>query len=542
MTETHDITALPDLAATAGRVGPVRTRMPLYVDLMPPCNAACPAGENIQEYLRLVREGEVKRAWETLVRDNPFPAVHGRVCYHPCESDCNRGCLDQSISIHGVERYLGDTALAEGWRFPEPERHSDFRVLVIGSGPAGLSCAYHLARLGHSVEVRDGGDLPGGMMRYGIPEYRLPRDVLDAEIQRLRDLGVVFTQNFWVKDLLAEQAEGRFDAVFVAIGAGLSRRVDIPSMDASKMIDAVTFLKDVAGGERPKIGRRVAIYGGGNTAMDAARVARRLGAEESIVIYRRTEAEMPAHEDEREEAKLEGVEMHWLRTIAEVESDGDIQVEIMALDDSGKAVGTGKYETLQADTVILAVGQDTDSNFLRRIPGMRFEGDVVKVDPATLMTDVPGIFAGGDAVPSARTVTVGTGHGKRAARMIDNWLYNRPTPEHIKHARAGFDGLHLWYFGDHARRMQSELEPSERTDFAEIVRGLEPDEAKYEAIRCLSCGNCIECDGCLGACPEDAVIKLGKGLRYRYDYEKCTGCGSCYEQCPVHAIEMISES
>jgi len=515
--------------------------MPVYVDLLPPCNNACPAGENIQEYLRLVKEGQPHEAWVELVKNNPFPAIHGRVCYHPCETACNRGCLDQSISIHGVERYLGDMALDEGWAFPQPEVKTGFRVLIIGAGPAGLSCAYHLARQGHTVEIRDGGDLPGGMMRYGIPEYRLPRDVLDGEIQRLRDLGVTFVQNSWVKDLLKEQAEGNFNAVFVAIGAGLGKRVDIPSMDASRLVDAVTFLKDVAAGERPKIGRRVAVYGGGNTAMDAARVARRLGAEESIVIYRRTLEQMPAHTDEREEAQREGVEMHWLRTISEVESDGDVQVEIMELDDKGRAVGTGKFETLQADTVILAVGQETDSNFLRRIPGMRFENDVVKVDPLTLMTDVPGIFAGGDAVPSDRTVTIGVGHGKRAARMIDTWLYSRQPAPKAKSPVVDFDMLHLWYFGDHARRMQSEIDVADRNDFQEIVRGLSAEEARFESIRCLSCGNCIECDGCLGSCPEDAVIKLGKGHRYRYNYEKCTGCATCYEQCPVHAIDMIPE-
>ena len=540
MPDTRDITALPDLATTAGRVGPVRSRMPVYMDFMPPCNNACPAGENIQEYLRLVKMGQIHQAWTELVRNNPFPAIHGRVCYHTCESACNRGCLDQSISIHGVERFLGDKALEEGWTFPAPDRTTDFKVLIVGAGPAGLSCAYHLARLGHTVEIRDSGELPGGMMRYGIPEYRLPRDVLDAEIDRIRDLGVTFVQNYSVKDLLKEQAEGRFDAAFIAVGAGLSKNVDIPSMDASRIVDAVTFLKDVAAGERPQIGRRVAVYGGGNTAMDAARVARRLGAEESIVIYRRTEEQMPANEAELEEAELEGVQMHWLRTISEVDP-GTVQVEIMELDDKGRAVGTGKFESLQADTVILAIGQETDSNFLRRIPGMKFENDVIKVDPNTLMTDVPGIFAGGDAIPSDRTVTISVGHGKKAARMIDTWLHsNQPMPK-TRPPIVDFDMLHLWYFGDHERRMQSELDVEERTDFQEIVRGLSPEEARYEAIRCLSCGNCIECDGCLGACPEDAIIKLGKGLRYRYNYEKCTGCATCYEQCPVHAIEMIPE-
>lgn len=378
------------------------------------------------------------------------------------------------------------------------------------------------------------------MMRYGIPEYRLPRDVLDGEIDRLRDLGVVFRNNYWVKDLIKAQSEGNFHAVFVAIGAGLSKRVDIPSGDASRMIDAVSFLKEVAEGGRPPIGRRVAVYGGGNTAMDAARVARRLGAEESIVVYRRTIEQMPAHSDEREEAIREGVEFRCLRTITEVDAD-TIQLEVMELDAAGRAVGTGEVETLQADTLIMAIGQETDSNFLRRIPGLGFENDVVKVNPETLMTDIPGIFAGGDAVPSDRTVTIGVGHGKRAARMIDAWLFSRQSPGHVKPPLARFEMLHLWYFGDHARRMQSELDVDQRSDFQEIVRGLSAQEARFEAVRCLSCGNCIECDGCLGACPEDAVIKLGKGYRYRYNYEKCTGCASCAEQCPVHAIEMIPE-
>ncbi len=541
MADHRDITDRPDLAQGQGRVGPVRTRMPVYLDLLPPCNNACPAGENIQEYLRLVKAGHDELAWRQLVQDNPFPAIHGRVCYHPCEGACNRAGLDSAISIHGVERYLGDKALEEGWRFPQVDQPTGFKVLIIGAGPSGLSAAYHLARLGHTVEVRDGGDLPGGMMRYGIPEYRLPRDVVDAEIDRIRDLGVTIVQKHYVKDLLAEQREGGFDAVFVAIGAHLSKRVDIPSVDAGRMIDAVSFLRGVASGERPVIGRRVAVYGGGNTAMDAARVARRLGAEESIVIYRRTEDQMPAHAAEKEAAEAEGVQMNWLRTIQAMESQ-KVTVEVMELDENGKARGTGRFEELEADTVILAVGQEADSNFLKAIPGMRFDGDVVRVDPQTLMTDVAGIFAGGDAVPSERTVTIGVGHGKRAARMIDAYLFNHVAPQRQKHQVATLDMLNLWYFGDHARRMEPELDASIRTEgFDEIVEGLNPQEAHFEAARCLSCGNCIECDGCLGSCPEDAVIKLGKGFRYRYDYEKCTGCGTCYEQCPVHAIEMIPE-
>jgi formate dehydrogenase (NADP+) beta subunit len=537
----RDMTELPDLAHTVGRAGPVRSRMPIYVDLLPPCNAACPAGENIQEWLRLVKANEDEAAWRELVRSNPFPAIHGRVCYHPCETACNRTELDGAVSVHAVERYLGDLAIERGWQFAPPRRSSGRRVLVVGAGPSGLSAAYQLALLGHEVEIRDGAPQPGGMMRYGIPEYRLPRDVLDAEIARVANLGVTIVVDHMVSDLSQEQVEGRFDAVFVAIGAHLSRRVDIPAMDASRIVDAVSFLRDVASGVRPEVGSKVAVYGGGNTAMDAARVARRLGAEESIIVYRRTMEQMPAHTVEREEAMAEGVQMNWLRTIASVD-ESDLTVEIMQLDENGKPRGTGRFEHLEADTVILALGQESDSGFLRKIPGMRFDHDVLKVDPRTLMTDVPGIFAGGDAVPSERTVTVGVGHGKRAVRQIDAWLANRPVVEAAKHPVATFDTLNVWYFGDNMRTTQPELEPTARvTDFDEIVGGLTPEQAHVEAGRCLSCGNCFECDGCLGACPEDAIIKLGKGRRYRFDYEKCTGCATCYEQCPVHAIEMIAE-
>ena len=519
----------------------MRSRKPVYLDLLPPCNAGCPAGENIQEWLRLMKNGQEESAWRQLTRDNPFPAIHGRVCYHPCEVVCNRKELDGSVSIHSVERFLGDTAIERGWQFEKPRANTGRRVLVIGAGPSGLSAAYHLTRLGHTVEIRDAGEQAGGMMRYGIPSYRLPRNVLDAEVARLVEMGVTITLDHTVTDLEQEKREGNFDAVFVAVGAHLSKRIDIPNQDASRMVDAVSFLRDVASGETPKIGEKVAIYGAGNTAMDAARVARRLGAKESVIVYRRTKDQMPAHEFEAEEAEREGVKMNWLRTISSMDAD-DLTVEIMELDENGRARGTGKFEKLEADTVILAVGQDADTAFLKGIPGMNFDGDVVQVDTQTLMTGVPGIFAGGDAVPSERTVTVGVGHGKKAAKMIDAWLNQFAGSTPVKHPIVEFGDLHLWYFGDHKARQQPELADDDRVSFDEVVGALTDEEAHFEAKRCLSCGNCFECDGCLGSCPEDAVIKLGKDHRYRFDYDKCTGCATCFDQCPVHAIEMIPEN
>ncbi len=537
----RDVTALPDLLHSGARSGPVRTSRPVYVDLLPPCNKGCPAGENIQAWMAHAKAGNHEQAWRALVADNPLASIHGRVCYHPCESVCNRAELDSAVSIHSVERFLGDLALERGWGFDPPTVRTGKRVLVIGSGPSGLSAAYHLAKLGHEVEIRDAGAEPGGMMRYGIPSYRLPRGVLAGELDRIAGMGVTMTSNHHVADLAAERAEGAFDAVFVAVGAHLSRRVDIPAKDAGRIVDAVSFLRSVASGETPEIGRRVAVYGGGNTAMDAARVARRLGADDTLIVYRRTREQMPAHAEEAEDAEREGVRINWLRTITAFDGPA-LRVEAMELDASGYPQPTGRFETLAADTVILALGQETDTAFMRDVPGVEFERDgTVKVSTA-MMTGCPGVFAGGDMVPSERTVTIGVGHGKKAAHHIDSWLRGVEPPDGPKHPSVSFDMLNLWFFGDAVRRQQPELEPEVRVDgFTEIVGGLTQQEATFEAGRCLSCGNCIECDGCLGACPEDAVIKLGDGHRYEFNYDNCTGCEACYDQCPVHSIEMVLE-
>jgi NADPH-dependent glutamate synthase beta subunit-like oxidoreductase len=251
---------------------------------------------------------------------------------------------------------------------------------------------------------------------------------------------------------------------------------------------------------------------------------------------------MPAHEEEAQDAEREGVRINWLRTIKAFEGP-ELQVELMELDESGYPQPTGRLEILAADTVILALGQETDTAFLRGVPGVEFERDGTVRVSGSLMTGAPGVFAGGDMVPAERTVTVGVGHGKRAAREIDAWLRGpRYAPPRPKHPVATFDLLHPWYFGDARQRQQPEIVPSTRLGgFDEVVGGLTVREATFEANRCLGCGNCIECDGCLGACPEDAIIKLGPGLRYRFDYDRCTGCRACYEQCPVHSIEMVRE-
>jgi NADPH-dependent glutamate synthase beta subunit-like oxidoreductase len=530
-----DLALPPDLSQKKKTTtGPLRTRRPIYVDLLPPCNNACPAGENIQAWLAHAEAGRFEEAWQTLVADNPMPAVHGRVCYHPCESNCNRNNLDGTVSIHAVERFLGDTALKQGWKTRVDASPTGKRVLIVGAGPSGLSAAHHLARMGHTVEVHDAGPV------VGIPAYRLPRDILDGEIKRIEDMGVKFVLNHKVEDLVAEKEKGNFDAMFVAVGAHLSKRTDIPSRDAGKVLDAVAFLKDVETGNAPKLGRRVAIYGGGNTAMDAARVAKRLG-HEPLIIYRRDYEHMPAHSFEADEAMEEGVKINWLRTIKSIEGS-TFNVEVMRVDENGRPQPTGEFETLEADDLIMALGQDTDTEFMRKAPGVEFQKDGTVIVSENMMTGFPGLFAGGDMVPSDRTVTIAVGHGKKAARNIDAFLRSDTYAAPAKHDIADFDKLNLWFYTDAAQRPQGHADLLRRkSSFEEVVKGLSEKEAVYEAKRCLSCGNCFECDGCYGACPEDAIIKLGPGNRYKYDYDLCTGCAVCFEQCPCYAIEMIPE-
>jgi NADPH-dependent glutamate synthase beta subunit-like oxidoreductase len=522
------------------RTGPTRIWLPRYADHLPPCNSTCPAGENIQEWLAFAQAGRIEEAWQVIMRDNPMPAVHGRVCYHTCENACNRKFTDKAISIHAVERLVGDTAIEQGWMPKVDAKGTGRKILIVGAGPAGLSAAYHLRRLGHEVEIREAGPMAGGMMHFGIPQYRLPRNILDAEIARIEKMGVKITLNHKVEDLAAEKTEGGFDAAFVAVGAHIGRRTDIPAMDAAPILDAVQLLHDVELGEKPTIGRRVAIYGGGNTAMDAARTAVRLGAEETIIIYRRNRDKAPAHQSEIQDAIEEGVKVHWLRTISTIEGT-KITVEKMKLDEKGWPQPTGEFEQLEADSLIMALGQESETKLLKTCPGIAFKGDTVIVN-SQMMTGCEGIFAGGDMVPFERAVTVAVGHGKKAARCIDAWLRGTSYFSPAKNAPASKENLHSWYYTQASPSEEKVAEGCERTeDFREVVSGLTKEEAIHEAKRCLSCGNCYECDGCLGACPEDAVIKLGPGKRYRFDYDKCVGCGACYEQCPCGAIDFVEE-
>ena len=527
----------------ANHTGSWRTLKPVYLDRLPPCNNACPAGEDIQGWLYFAEEGNYKKAWQMLMQHNPMPAVMGRVCYHPCEGACNRADLDEAVAIHAVERFLGDQALENGWKLEREDRSTGKRVLVVGAGPSGLSTAYHLRRLGHDVTIREAGPMAGGMMRFGIPKYRLPRDVLDGEIQRILDLGVELELNRKVEDIPAALENEGFAAVFIAVGAHLAKRVEIPAYAAGKILDAASLLRDMeTETERPQLGRRVIVYGGGNTAMDVARTAKRLGVDETMIVYRRSRKEMPAHDFEATEAEEEGILIHWLRTIKQID-ETTFTVEKMEIDDAGRPQPTGEFETLEADTLILALGQDVDTSFLETVPGVVIAADgVVDVDER-MMTGYPGLFAGGDMVPSERTVTVAVGHGKKAARNIDAWLRGVAFDKPPKNPLAGFDDLNTWYYDDAPQAVQPALDIIRRqTSFDEVVGDLDEGNALFEARRCLSCGNCFECDNCYGVCPDNAVRKLGPGKRFEFIYDFCKGCGLCAAECPCGAIMMEPET
>ena len=529
-------------SSLANETGSWRTERPVYLDRLPPCNNACPAGENIQAWLYLAEEKDYEGAFQEIMKNNPMPATHGRACYHPCESACNRKDVDTAVNIHAVERFIGDQAIEHGWVPKHDAKPSNKTVLIIGAGPSGLSAAYHLTRFGHKVTIYEAGPVAGGMMSFGIPAYRLPRNIIEAEAKRILNMGIELKLNHKVENVEHEMKTGKFDACFLAIGAHLAKRIDIPTPDTSKILDAAGVLREMETGKNPpKLGRRVVVYGGGDTAVDVARTAKRLGAEETIIVYRSGPGQMKAHDFEVKEALEEGVKLNWLSTIKEMDASGSIKVEKMELDADGYPKPTGKFETIEADSMVLALGQNVDTSFIKKIPGIKIADNVVEVN-SSMMTGYPGLFAGGDMVPSERTITVAVGHGKKAAREIDAWLSGKTYKPLPKHELASFDKLNKWYYTDAPITVQPQLQTVRRqTTFEEVLGGLDGSNALYEARRCLSCGNCFECDNCYGVCPDNAVIKLGPGKRFKFNYDYCKGCGVCVKECPCGAIKMEPE-
>lgn len=536
---TTDITKPVDLTIHSEGTGPKRFRRPVYMDFMPPCNSACPAGENIQAWLDKAQGGNYFEAFQTILEDNPFPAIMGRICVKSCETGCNRNHIDTTVSIHAVERYVGDTAIDENWKPRFEINPTNKRILVIGGGPSGLSAAYHLVRQGHTVELYESGSELGGLMRTGIPSYRLPRRILDAEINRIIDMGVTVKLNYKVTDVLKEKEAGKFDAVYVSVGSQMIRKENIEEENPIPIIDAFTFLKESETAKSVR-GKRIVVYGGGKLAMYLSRIIKRMGAE-AIVLFPGDRKSMPAYDYEADDAIEEGVDIQFLQKINKI-SMHKFTLEKMKIEKS-KPVGTGEYSTIEGDMLILALAQESDTAFLRNIPNVTVNDDGTVVVGADRMTKHEGIYAGGDMMPGEnRSATIAIGHGKKAAKYINGFVTGAPYIKPDKHPTAGYRKLHMWYQTEAPKKEQDKLAPEIAVmSFDEVISGLDEKAARYEAQRCLSCGNCFECDGCFGACPENAIIKLGPGKGYKFDFNLCTGCAVCYEQCPCHAIEMISE-
>jgi NADPH-dependent glutamate synthase beta subunit-like oxidoreductase len=531
---------LDPASSLSNKTGSWRTLRPVNVFKLPPCNNQCPAGENIQQWLFYAAEGDYEHAWRILTEENPMPACMGRVCYHTCEGKCNRGFLDESVGINSVERFLGDYAIEHNLAFKRPTKETGKKILIVGSGPAGLSCAYQLRRFGHSVHIVDMNKEGGGMMRYGIPVYRLPRNILDAEIKRIEDMGVTIEYGRRIEDIEAEKKNGRYDAVLLAMGASISSNVDIPQGDTNHILHALNVLGEFQDNGEIQIARKVAVYGGGNTAVDVARCLRRIGAE-PVIVYRRNRDKMKANKEEMLAAEEEGIQVKWLSKINSASSN-TLTIEKMELDENGRPQPTGEFEEMPADAVVLAVGQNVDKSVLEKITDLKLDNDSVVIDEATMMTSVDGIFAAGDVATNDRTVTHAIGMGKKAARSINAYLNGRVYSKGEKHEIAKFEDMHPWYYTDAPKTVRQELEVARRTNtFDEVQHGLTEENAIFEARRCLSCGNCMECDNCYGVCPDSAVIKLGPGKGYEFNYDYCKGCGVCAQECPCGHIKMIPE-
>ena len=538
MSKSSNPFAIVDNAGTShtNKTGSWKTMCPQYVHRMPPCNATCPAGENIQKWLSLAQEGKIRKAWEVMVNDNPFPAVMGRVCYHTCERACNREQFDGAVHINLIERSIGDIALESEWKFEEPKEHSGKKILILGAGPSGLSAAYFLRKFGHDVTIYESQIKPGGMMRYGVPRYRLSRAVLDAEIRRIIETGVKLVCNKRVTHLKDEI--GNFDTVYISTGAFMAAKTDIEVKGSScTVIDAVDLFRKLENGmDTPNLGKHVLVYGGGNTAIDAARTALRLGAETVKIVYRRTIDNMPAHKEEIQDALKEGVEILCLSCIGMIDGN-NVLINKMDYDEENDILSvSSEKDIIQADSVIVAIGQSIDEGILDGIDGIVVsEKGVIEIDK-NMMTGAKGVFAGGDVVPGKRTVTNGIGHGKKAAKCINAYLNGEEITPNVKPEVANFKKLNTAYYKKVARL---EVQRNHSLSFSESDISLTERELVGEAERCFSCGNCFHCDNCYGMCPDGAIHKAADGT-LEIDTEYCKGCGICASECPCGAIKMTS--
>lgn len=538
----------------SGETSPLR---PVQILKTPPCSNACPNETNIREFLTTISHAEdigksyeeaYEEAWLLLTEKNPFPAVCGRVCPHPCEDDCNRVHKDGAVGINSLERFVGDFALKNDFKFKKiNNKNYAQKIAIVGSGPAGLSCAYQLSRQGYQVTVYEAFSKPGGMLRYGIPDYRLPRDTLDKEIKRIEDLGVEIRCNQIIgRDIPYEELQKNYDAIFVGIGAHKGKLLGLPNEDAPNVLTGTGFLNRINSGESVDVGDKVLVIGGGDTAVDAARVSKRLGADVTIV-YRRTRKEMPAIAEEVGGAEEEGVALEFLAAPVEFEKvDGKVakmkcqKMELGEPDASGRRRPVpvpDAYFTLDASTVIAAISQEPNFDGL----DMLHDGkDWIKTDENG-KTDLPNTYAGGDAIELG-LVTIAIFNGRKAAEVIHNRFQNIPMQPGENPPIITHDKVILSYYESTPRNEPYRLPPEERFNNdsdREITSTLTEEQVIKESKRCMSCGSCFDCGVCWSYCQEQAIKKpVIRHEEYEINIDLCTGCKKCADNCPCGYLEM----
>jgi len=532
--------------------GTWRTAIPVYQERSSPCHTACPLSGLIPAWVEMVKKGEFYEAWLKIVENNPFPSVTGRVCHHPCEDFCNRSQYDEKVSIKLLERYVGDLALEKGWGFPQPGIEKKQRIAIVGAGPAGLSAAYRLRLKGYSVEIFEARQKPGGLLTYGIPAYRLPKEVLDKEIDRLLQRGIKLHLGSAINGADEySRLQKEYDALFIATGAQRPRKLPQFEDGGSDLVrDGLDFLFQVNSGNPPDVGGKVVVIGGGNTAVDAARVAQRLGATQVTLVYRRTEEEMPSQKSEISEAKEEGIDFVFLAAPVRIEKKRGIKgcklvcqkMRLGEKDASGRPRPEpikDAYFFLEADNIIMAIGSDA---VIPDVGGqLTLEDSLLKVNEKQ-ETSVKGIFAGGDLTSTVRFVSSALGAGKKAAENIARLWESSRIEEPFAGEAVSFEEVNTFYFSQSLGVSPSLLKASERVhNFKEVWQGITEEQALNEAARCFNCGLCIQCDNCFYFCPDMAIKKNDSEEHYTVLEQYCKGCGLCVKECPRGAILLKEE-